>query len=67
MPGAAGRVDVLGPPKALAFAFLGVGAWTQNWLDPRGELTPREVGEMFGTLVVDGLKDGSFPAKTRKR
>jgi AcrR family transcriptional regulator len=49
----------VGPPRLLAFAVIGVGAWAHTWLDPKGAVSPREIGEMFGEIVVNGLKAGT--------
>ncbi|MGV9292550.1 TetR/AcrR family transcriptional regulator [Amycolatopsis sp. NPDC003676] len=54
------------PPKLLAFAVIGIGAWAYHWLDPQGAVTPREVGEAFGSLVVDGLGTGTVPESRRE-
>ncbi|OBB57197.1 hypothetical protein A5757_21520 [Mycobacterium sp. 852013-51886_SCH5428379] len=46
----------LGPPRLLAFGIIGMCSWSHNWLEPDGELTPRQIGELFADLLVSGLK-----------
>ncbi|UKD59452.1 MULTISPECIES: TetR/AcrR family transcriptional regulator [Amycolatopsis] len=46
--------------RVLAFAVIGVAAWAHTWLDPRGEMTPRQIGDAFGEIVVAGLRTGSL-------
>lgn len=46
----------LGPPRLLAFGIIGMCSWSHTWLKPDGELSPREIGEMFAEMVVSGLK-----------
>lgn len=48
------------PPKLLAFAVIGMGAWAHHWLDALGAVPPRQVGEAFGDLLVDGLSADSI-------
>ncbi|MGE2716451.1 TetR/AcrR family transcriptional regulator [Mycolicibacterium litorale] len=46
----------LGPPRLLAFGIIGMCTWSHTWLQPEGDLTPREIGELFADLLVSGLK-----------
>ncbi|MCG3754062.1 TetR/AcrR family transcriptional regulator [Amycolatopsis sp. Poz14] len=62
---AEGEFAPIAPPKLLAFAVIGVGAWACHWLDPLGPVTPRHVGEAFGALIVDGLGNGTLPVSER--
>lgn len=62
----AGAFKPVATPRVLAFAVIGVAAWAHTWLDPRGAMTPRQIGEAFGEIVVDGLRKGSLP-KAKKR
>jgi AcrR family transcriptional regulator len=51
-----------GPPKLLAFAVIGISAWAHTWLDPNGAMTPREIGEIYGEIIVHGLSTGEIPS-----
>ena len=51
----------IGPPRLLAFAVIGVTAWAHTWLDPKGDMTPREIGEIYGEIFVNGLRTGEMP------
>ncbi|WP_166348391.1 TetR/AcrR family transcriptional regulator [Phytoactinopolyspora limicola] len=46
----------LGPARLVAFGVIGMCAWSHTWLDSGGELSVREIGDMFGKIVVDGLR-----------
>ena len=46
----------IGPPRIVAFGILGMGASTPAWLDVSGPLSTREIGEVFATMAVDGLR-----------
>ncbi|WP_211260743.1 TetR family transcriptional regulator [Amycolatopsis jejuensis] len=59
----AGTFKAVAPARVLAFAVIGVAAWAHTWLDPRGAMTPRQIGDAFGEIVVDGLRAGSLPGK----
>jgi hypothetical protein len=49
----------LGPPRLLAFGVIGMCA-CHTWLETGGQYTPRAIGEMFGEMMVAGLRaDGS--------
>jgi TetR/AcrR family transcriptional regulator, cholesterol catabolism regulator len=54
----AGVFKRIGPPQLVAFGVIGMGAWPYTWMDPKGSVPPREIGEMFGQLIVDGLRAG---------
>ncbi|WP_406635918.1 TetR family transcriptional regulator [Amycolatopsis sp. WGS_07] len=47
--------------RVLAFAVIGVASWAHTWLDPRGAMTPRQIGDAFGEIVVAGLRTGALP------
>jgi AcrR family transcriptional regulator len=45
----------------VAFAarlVLSAGNWTYTWYRPDGELTPKEIGQRFARLVIEGLANG---------
>lgn len=44
-----------GTPRLVAFGVIGMGAWTHVWLDLRGSMTPRHIGEIFANIALDGL------------
>ncbi|BDG60492.1 TetR/AcrR family transcriptional regulator [Caldinitratiruptor microaerophilus] len=43
-------------PRIVTFAIFGMCNWTYQWLRPDGPLTPRQVGEMFSSLILQGLR-----------
>lgn len=43
-------------PRIVTFAIFGMCNWTYQWLRPDGALTPRQVGEMFSSLILQGLR-----------
>ncbi len=47
----------LGPARIVAFAIIGVGAWTHTWMTTSGSLTAHDIGELFGGIMLDGLRD----------
>jgi TetR/AcrR family transcriptional regulator, cholesterol catabolism regulator len=47
-----------GPPRLVAFAVIGVTAWAHTWLDPKGDMTPREIGDIYGDIIIRGLRSG---------
>jgi AcrR family transcriptional regulator len=49
----------VGSPKLVAFGVIGMCSWAYTWLDPKGAVTPREIGEIYGRILVDGLRGGS--------
>jgi AcrR family transcriptional regulator len=51
-----GMFNRVGPPKLVAFGLIGMCSWAHTWLDPKGALSPREIGEMFADVLVDGLR-----------
>ncbi|WP_459983039.1 TetR family transcriptional regulator [Nocardioides sp. AN3] len=47
----------LGPARLIAFGVIGMCAWSHTWLTTgAGKATPHEIGEMFGQILVSGLK-----------
>ncbi|MEV0085406.1 TetR/AcrR family transcriptional regulator [Saccharopolyspora sp. NPDC050642] len=54
----AGVFKDVGPARITAFGIIGMCAWSYTWLEVGGEgrLTPRQIGEQFGRMVVDGLR-----------
>lgn len=38
----------------LAFGIIGMSAWAYHWYRPSG-LTPREIGRMYASVVLDGI------------
>jgi AcrR family transcriptional regulator len=46
----------LGPPRLLAFGVIGMCAWSHTWMETGGRVTPRAIGEMFGEILVGGLR-----------
>ncbi|MGE2832526.1 TetR/AcrR family transcriptional regulator [Mycobacterium sp. SMC-4] len=45
-----------GPPRLLAFGIIGMCSWSHTWLRPDGDMSPRQIGEMFADILIDGLK-----------
>lgn len=46
----------LGPARVVAFGIIGMAAWTHTWMTNSGPLSSREIGEVFATMTLDGLK-----------
>lgn len=46
----------LGPTRVVAFGIIGMSAWTHTWMTPSGALSAREIGEIFASMVLDGLR-----------
>ena len=42
-------------PQLVAFGVIGMCAWSYTWLDTKGKMSPREVGETYGDILVKGL------------
>jgi AcrR family transcriptional regulator len=42
--------------KIVAKAIFGMSDWLYQWYNPKGELPPEEIGEIFWNLVFNGLK-----------
>jgi AcrR family transcriptional regulator len=45
----------IGPPRIVAFGVIGMGAWTHTWLDNRGSLSPKAIGEIYAELLVPAM------------
>jgi TetR/AcrR family transcriptional regulator, cholesterol catabolism regulator len=48
----------VGTPRLVAFGVIGMCAWSYTWLDAKGKVSPHEIGEMYGEILVDGLLAG---------
>lgn len=48
--------------QVLAFGIIGMAAWAYNWYRP-SSLTPREIGRMYASVVLDGIAERSNPIK----
>jgi AcrR family transcriptional regulator len=50
------RGDLRDVPSAqvLAFGIIGMAAWSYHWYRPSG-MTPREIGRMYASVVLDGV------------
>ena len=57
----------IGPPRLVAFGVIGMGAWTYSWLDAEGAVSPTEIGEMYGEMLVDGLMAGTDATNSRSQ
>ncbi len=53
-----GVFRAVGPARIVAFGVIGMCAWAYTWLDARGTLSAREIGEIYAEMVVSGLRDG---------
>src|ERR1044072_7469032 len=42
-------------PRLVAFGVIGMCAWSYTWLETKGKMSPREIGESYGNILVDGL------------
>ncbi len=45
-----------GPSRVVAFGIIGMSAWTHTWMASSGALSPREIGEIFAGMILDGLR-----------
>ncbi len=45
----------VGTPQLVAFGVIGMCAWSYTWLETKGKLSPREIGETYGDILVKGL------------
>lgn len=50
-----------GPARLLAFAVLGMCAWSFTWFEPDGEFSPAELGDLYATLLLGGLREPPSP------
>jgi AcrR family transcriptional regulator len=51
-----GNFERIGPPQLVAFGIIGMCAWPYTWLDPMGAVSAREIGEIFASILLDGLR-----------
>lgn len=52
-------------PRLATLALFGLCNWTYQWYRPSGPLSPREIGEKFAHLFLDGLT-ATGPARARR-
>lgn len=43
-------------PIIIVKGIFGMCNWTYQWLDPEGNIPPREIGEIFYNMIIEGLK-----------
>lgn len=44
----------------LSFLFFGMALWTSRWYNPKGKVSPKELGDMMSEVFLRGiLKEGS--------
>nr|WP_081514027.1 TetR/AcrR family transcriptional regulator [Nocardia donostiensis] len=55
----AGVFRKLGPPRLIAFGIIGMGAWTHVWLDLSGPVSPREIGDIYAEILLNGLMESA--------
>jgi AcrR family transcriptional regulator len=41
--------------KACAFAFFGMVSWAYRWYDPKGEISPARLSEIFNRIFTKGI------------
>ncbi|MBU2647337.1 TetR/AcrR family transcriptional regulator [bacterium] len=49
-------------PKILLLALLGMTNWTTRWLKPGEKYTAKEIGKMYASIALDGIRIKSPPA-----
>jgi TetR/AcrR family transcriptional regulator, cholesterol catabolism regulator len=49
----------VGAPRLVAFGIIGMGAWTHVWLDLGGSVTPKEIGNIYADILLEGLVEPS--------
>ncbi len=52
----AGVFKPVAPARLVAFGVIGMCAWSYTWLETKGRLTPQEIGDAYGQILVDGLR-----------
>ena len=45
----------VGTPQLVAFGVIGMCAWSYTWVEAKGKLSPRQIGETYGDILVKGL------------
>jgi len=50
-----GAFKKIGTPQLVASGVIGMCAWSYTWLEAKGKLSPREIGETYGDILVKGL------------
>ena len=50
-----GAFKKVGTPQLVASGVIGMCAWSYTWLEAKGKLSPREIGETYGDILVKGL------------
>ena len=45
----------VGTPRLVAFGVIGMCAWSYTWMDSKGKMSPRRIGETYGDILVEGL------------
>ena len=52
--------------KLVAFAIMGAVNWIPKWFDPQGAATSEQVGDVFATYLLAGLRGGDISAPSRR-
>jgi len=42
--------------NVMAYGVMSFSSWATNWYDPDGPMTAEEIGDLFGRVIVDGLR-----------
>lgn len=42
-------------PRLIAFALIGMCAWSHRWFRPAGKMSAEDIGEHFAAMVLNGL------------
>lgn len=50
-----GREDEL-DPKLVAYGILGMFSWMHRWYRPEGQAGAAEIGDLYASLLIDGLR-----------
>lgn len=58
----AGAFRDVASPTLVSLALIGMGAWSYQWLDPAGDLKPREIARIFADIALNGLAKGEADA-----
>ncbi|MBM7647702.1 AcrR family transcriptional regulator [Bacillus ectoiniformans] len=45
------------PADIVTFGILGMANWSYFWFQPEGEVSDREVAEIFSSMLTDGMKN----------
>ncbi len=60
-----GEVDREHVPNLLANSIFGTVNWIYTWYRPDGRASPQEIGDLYGELVINGVRGARMPQARR--